>query len=921
MRSSKERRRLELLRQLVRIKPETPEELWLYFKHAFGIELTRRAVCSGHSSQLDFAWAIISGEVPNIIARATRHGGKTTIAAATALIKCITTPGIEGFVMSGCLAPWTMVPVRRRQRLLVLPIAKVEKGDLVWTLQGWRRVVGKGVTEVENFLALRLPCGRLSLTADHKIWTLNAGELRGRWVPAAEINRASGIWVPLAHAAERLLPGDEYPTINPELAGALAFASRRETDDKIQFLFITRSSSQKRPLSLLTLKVQRFIALLEEHLGVKPLRLSETERRGNDPDRATYQITLLYRRRAFPPFYLNQDISRYWRFPAEWRHRFATTALYHASQYFGVTFSAENLYTLAINASYTVPAIHSPESKRFGTLVSLGILWFLLFDFVEADFSGVSGKPFWFPVAADPRLTARTKDPIKPDFVRSSSAVVNNAVTQFPLAAKPSVLDFSWWERSTKKLASFKPNLFIDLTIEDTDNFMVLPGVIVHNSKRQAKRFYQFFEAAYLKPHFQDEFDGPPQKEEIRFKTGSRIEILATSDQSARSPHGNLIIADEVDTMPARVFDALSFAVDLATDENVPFIITSTQHRYGGNMERLIEKIESASGQIRLFSWCMRDVIAPCPPNINCREIARDKNGKPIECPLLPDCGGVAKLKKEGFLRRDQLIALKARLASSEVWDVEVMLKRPAGEDEPAFAGFRDSFPYVQTFEPRRGLPALRGFDFGTHLGVVWAQFDAENLRLWVLHEELFERVPYDEIARRVIEIDTRYRISVRQSWGDPHGVQDIINFRNLGIPIHSYAGRRKLTRIRSLAYFLEPRDSGMPGLIIHSRCRRLREEIARATFQELITYDPRTGKRLHTKEGYHLLDALIYLADGVFMTTVEMSKRLTIFRSPVQRHRPRPHARVEPSTPHSLPRLASLIDDEFILDPDRDLP
>ena len=67
--------------KLVHKKPETPDELWIYIRDHFGIELSRTAVCEGHSAPFEMIELAFFELIPNIFEIASRGGGKSFKAA------------------------------------------------------------------------------------------------------------------------------------------------------------------------------------------------------------------------------------------------------------------------------------------------------------------------------------------------------------------------------------------------------------------------------------------------------------------------------------------------------------------------------------------------------------------------------------------------------------------------------------------------------------------------------------------------------------------------------------------------------------------------------------------------------------------------------------------------------------------------
>lgn len=864
------------LRRLVGYRPESKEELWLYYKAAFGMGLVRESVCEAHSSQLDFAWEMVRGGAGNIIALACRHGGKTSTAAASTLVRAVTQPDLDGFVMSGCVAPWQFLVVQEGGMVYCKPLGWAKAGDVVWTKEGWRKVKAVMVKPgIEEFSRLRTAIGDITTTGDHLIYIKDAIDGDRKWVPAKDIGRLQVPLVPTRGAdGSRLLPSDENSTLDPYLAGVMAglpVDKKRSTSEMLYVRWGWRAPVGMKSKKGLAWRAERekasclgalgYAAKILKGVGVY-LHIYECSGEKEGSFSTTVPVA------SIPRAYLEQDIRWYWRYDREWRRRFLEAFFavafrktsYGKAGYFRRN-AGDAIYFRARGLPQIPDLVNEPLWRQ--EIAKASIILLLSLDVAELWMIPTWPKfPTWMPYSSQfPALVwFRPGSSIPITDMPFRSAVFKDSTLYNPVLIEPAPSEVFIGRAGIKdKRKRGDPSVFFDLEIEGADNFMILPGCIVHNSKRQARRFYQFFEKMSRKSWFEDDFDGRPEKEEVRFKTGSRVEILATSETSARSPHGNLIIADEADAIPSGVYESLNFAVDLTdeiSDRRALFVITSTQHRLGGNISRLLERLEEqGSKHTRVFRWCMREVIAPCPRDAVC-----------ANCDLFNDCGGVAKEKQDGFLTREKLVSLKERLVSKDAWDREMMLKPPRAGDT-ACPLFRDGFPYVYRFDAMKTLPSFHGWDFGVSTAIVFANFDEKKQRVFVFDERLIQHKDHQHVVDVVNRIDAYHRLPNPKSFGDPHGGQDILTYARLGHVILSYMGRRKQSRLDVLNWFMEYRDDGKPGIAIHPRCKQLRHELIVATRGDLIQYDPVSKKRLVVaKEGFHILNALIYLLDGIYM-------------------------------------------------------
>jgi hypothetical protein len=86
----------ELQRRAQEEGPQSKDELWWWIKENVGIELTRVAVCEGHTSPLDFLWDIFSRNTTSALLVANRGGSKTFVVALFHFLSAKFWPGYTG---------------------------------------------------------------------------------------------------------------------------------------------------------------------------------------------------------------------------------------------------------------------------------------------------------------------------------------------------------------------------------------------------------------------------------------------------------------------------------------------------------------------------------------------------------------------------------------------------------------------------------------------------------------------------------------------------------------------------------------------------------------------------------------------------------------------------------------------------------
>jgi hypothetical protein len=367
----------------------------------------------------------------------------------------------------------------------------------------------------------------------------------------------------------------------------------------------------------------------------------------------------------------------------------------------------------------------------------------------------------------------------------------------------------------------------------------------------------------------------------ITLANGSSCAVLTQSERCVRGLRVQKLRCDEIEVFSPEVWEAaqlvtrsaarrVGFSPRPSDERRAPVArglkptlqihgaidALSTLHKPFGLMQRVIEQAE-ANG-IPVVRWNLIDVLEPCPAERDC-----------ASCPLLADCGGVAKNRPSGFVRIDDAIRMKKRV-SLETWRNEMLCERPTVENA-AFASF-DPTVHVRSdiamHEPATSLAV----DFGVHAPFVclWVQTDAE--KTYVIDEYMQKDSTVDD---HVLEMQTR-------PWPTPTH----LDCDPAGAARNDQTGMSNVTRLRRAGYHVRHRTSridegveairvalrpaaGSPTLFIHPRCRNLIRSITCLTMTRL-----RDGAKPH-KDGTHdhAVDALRY--HFVNRGRREMEKRL----------------------------------------------
>ena len=224
------------------------------------------------------------------------------------------------------------------------------------------------------------------------------------------------------------------------------------------------------------------------------------------------------------------------------------------------------------------------------------------------------------------------------------------------------------------------------------------PGIeirILGGSLEQSSKMHAYLREMLERDEFADLLDGKATGKRIELANGSRVEVLAQSEQSVRGVRVQKIRCDEVELFTPEVWQAIQFTTRSAWcgDVFVPGCIEvlSTMHRPYGLMSRLVREDcrdgaddagfgrdfgEAAATTTwgmppaarRLFHWGLLDVLEHCRPQRECER-----------CGLNEDCRGRAK-RSRGFLAIDDALQQRDRSAP-EAWQAEMLCLTPNRSD------------------------------------------------------------------------------------------------------------------------------------------------------------------------------------------------------------------------------------------------
>lgn len=367
---------------------------------------------------------------------------------------------------------------------------------------------------------------------------------------------------------------------------------------------------------------------------------------------------------------------------------------------------------------------------------------------------------------------------------------------------------------------------------------------ILAASKDQAQRLYGYL-LSFLDKGFMRFVVGKPSASGCQFVNGTRIWTLAHSAADVRGRHLHKLRCDEIELFEPEIFQAAQYTAKSGSDLVGAVEMFSTFHQPYGIMRTLLD--QSAATGLRLFRWCIWEVIERCLPDRSCSR-----------CKLSSDCGGKAR-QAAGFFRIDDCIRLLSRVSRAG-FESEMLCRRPRSQ-RCVFAEF-DPAVHIAPLSYRPDLPLYRAIDFGfvNPFVCLWLQTDRQG-RIFVLDEYVQRGKTVTENAKQVLAQTPCAEASVSGTFCDPAGAQRsdltgssaIRQLAAAGI-VATYRKSGIVEGIEKIRAALKTAD-GAHRLIIDPKCRHLIDAL------QGYRYPDNGASELPLKDGVydHPIDALRY--------------------------------------------------------------
>jgi hypothetical protein len=337
---------------------------------------------------------------------------------------------------------------------------------------------------------------------------------------------------------------------------------------------------------------------------------------------------------------------------------------------------------------------------------------------------------------------------------------------------------------------------------------------------------------------------GEPMRSETKWRTGSKVEVVAGSEKAVSGPHPQKAGADEVDQMDRGVWNQ-SRGMAVAKQATGPLpefmerfngmippqdIVTSTRNSRNGLMQELLDEVEEdiEQGNIPLFAvfiWCIFETIAEVP---NCRGANKDDRERRLAelgrdpCELCT-CNKVVKGRWEDGKPRTLEEVCQGKAFKSRGWkpyvDFVSTFKRNTpgtwllqhecreGEDENNYIkGWTLDAYGVHGYEPKPEYGRIyQGIDWGgtNPHAVLWFQYLTVDVPcldfkynpiflqagIYVLFKEIYvSGIDAFKLAHQVKAQEDAYRAQYGNRWRvvarfmDPQGRGERIHFGTRGM-------------------------------------------------------------------------------------------------------------------------------------------
>ena len=354
---------------------------------------------------------------------------------------------------------------------------------------------------------------------------------------------------------------------------------------------------------------------------------------------------------------------------------------------------------------------------------------------------------------------------------------------------------------------------------------------ILGGSQEQSEKSYKAMNSFWEVTTLQDEWlASEPTIRKTVWRNGSMVNILTASDKSARGPHPQNLILDEVDVMDRHIFETALSQPQSKYGIPSSIGIFSTNHNVGGTMDYALQK--AAEGGYKVYKWCIWECLESCK-DYNCST-----------CPLSSICPGKHMKKANGYYPIEDFIKKMHQLSMTTL--KSEWLCEKVGRENLVYGDVFDEDIHLVDRGFDRNKNVYVAVDFG---GVnpfaisVYQNFDDIG---WVMVDEVY--MGNTTNPRFIAECKKREWWRHIEGVADPSRPDLIQEWRDASVVMND-ANNKVDEGIEAVRDALAP-VIGNPKLHFNKRCENLIKEFRSYTYSE--------GGRI-IKENDHLLDTLRY--------------------------------------------------------------
>lgn len=358
--------------------------------------------------------------------------------------------------------------------------------------------------------------------------------------------------------------------------------------------------------------------------------------------------------------------------------------------------------------------------------------------------------------------------------------------------------------------------------------------IILGGSQEQSEKSYKAMNSFWEATGLQDEWlRDEPMMYKTLWRNGSTVNILTASQRSARGPHPQNLILDEVDAMDRHIFEASLSQPQSKHGIKSSIGIFSTNHNVGGTMDYALQK--TAEGGYKLYKWCIWECLESCRDYI-CST-----------CPLTSLCPGKQVKNANGYYPIEDF-AKKLQQLSMQTLQSEWLCEKVGREDLIYGNSFDEDVHLVDRgFDKDREVYISMDFG-GAHPFALSVYQDFDDIG-WVMVDEVYMRNTTNQ--KFMAECKKReWWNSIEEGVADPARNDLIREWGDEGKRVNG-ADNSVDAGIEAVSNALAP-VAGDPKLHFDKKCENLRREFRSYAYGE-------SGRVI--KQNDDLLDTLRYFA------------------------------------------------------------